>query len=250
MTGELGGKVALVTGAGRGIGGAVATLFAEQGAHVAAVDVCDVHGDRSVRGYRADVTDAKAVERIVAQVEAELGPIEILVNVAGILRVAEVVDTTDEDWRAVFAVNTDGVFHMSRAVARRMRPRRRGVVVTVGSNAAGVPRIGMAAYAASKAATVMFTRCLGLELASYGIRCNVVSPGSTDTGMLRGMWADADGERLVIDGSQRAFRVGIPLGRIAEPVDVAEAVLFLASERARHITMQHLYVDGGASLHA
>jgi 2,3-dihydro-2,3-dihydroxybenzoate dehydrogenase len=106
----------------------------------------------------------------------------------------------------------------------------------------------MAAYAASKAAAVMFTKCLGLELAGDGIRCNVVAPGSTDTPMLRGMWADGDGAATVLAGSPGAYRVGVPLGRIGAAEDVADAVLFLASDLARHITMHDLYVDGGAAL--
>jgi 2,3-dihydro-2,3-dihydroxybenzoate dehydrogenase len=108
----------------------------------------------------------------------------------------------------------------------------------------------MAAYAASKAATAQFTRCLGLELSRYGIRCNVVAPGSTDTEMQRSLWTSADGASAVVAGSGEAFRVGIPLGRLAEPADIADAVLFLASDRARYITMQVLCVDGGAGLGA
>ena len=106
----------------------------------------------------------------------------------------------------------------------------------------------MAAYAASKAASTMFTKCLGLELAQHNIRCNVVSPGSTDTAMQRALWADENGAQAVIAGSPETFRVGIPLRRIASPEDVAEAVSFLVSERARHITLHDLYVDGGATL--
>ncbi|MGH3239893.1 MAG: SDR family oxidoreductase, partial [Spirillospora sp.] len=109
----------------------------------------------------------------------------------------------------------------------------------------GVPRGGMAAYAASKAAAAHLTRCLGLEMAPHGVRCNIVSPGSTDTPMLRALGAGD-----VIAGDAAAFRTGIPLGRIAAPADIAEAVLFLLSERARHITMHELYVDGGAALRA
>jgi 2,3-dihydro-2,3-dihydroxybenzoate dehydrogenase len=106
----------------------------------------------------------------------------------------------------------------------------------------------MAAYGASKAASASFTRSLGLELAPHGIRCNVVCPGSTDTEMQRALWADDDGERRTIAGDPATFKAGIPLGRIAQPEDVAEAVRFLVSDRARHITMHDLYVDGGATL--
>jgi 2,3-dihydro-2,3-dihydroxybenzoate dehydrogenase len=252
---EFDGRVALVTGAGRGIGACVARALAVRGASVAAVDALgdglDALQDEvaQVTGYIADVTDSADVNAVVERAESEQGPLDILVNVAGILRTAPVVELDDEDWAATFAVNASGVFHTCRAVARRMRQRRRGCIVTVGSNAAGVPRTHMAAYAASKAAATMFTKCLGLELARDGIRCNVVSPGSTNTAMQRD-WGGPDGARRAIDGELAAYRVGIPLGRIAEPSDIVDAVLFLVSDRARHITMHDLYVDGGATLRA
>ncbi|MEU6219987.1 2,3-dihydro-2,3-dihydroxybenzoate dehydrogenase [Streptomyces sp. NPDC047022] len=257
------GKVALVTGAGQGIGAAVARKLAEHGATVAAVDLAGdavtsvvdgllVEGAKAV-AFTSDVRDAAAVDTVVDQVERELGPIGILVNVAGVLRTGPAVGVSDDDWDTVFSVNTRGVFCVSRAVARQMGPRREGAIVTVASNAAGVPRMHMSAYAASKAASTMFTKCLGLELAGSGIRCNVVCPGSTDTRMQRTMWDEQglneqDGLRAVVAGSLPAFRAGIPLGRIARPEQIADAVAFLASDRASHITMQDLYVDGGAAL--
>jgi 2,3-dihydro-2,3-dihydroxybenzoate dehydrogenase len=106
----------------------------------------------------------------------------------------------------------------------------------------------MAAYAASKAAATSFTKTLGLELARYGIRCNVVAPGSTDTPMLTSLWADGDARRASIDGTPETYRIGIPLGRLASPDNVADAVLFLLSDRAAHITLHDLTVDGGAAL--
>lgn len=114
--------------------------------------------------------------------------------------------------------------------------------------AAGVPRAGMAAYAASKAAATMFTKSLGLEVARHGIRCNVVAPGSTDTPMLSSMWTDPSGPRRTIEGSPEDFRLGIPLGKLATPSDIAEAVAFLLSDQASHITLHALTVDGGAAL--
>ncbi|MBJ6762555.1 2,3-dihydro-2,3-dihydroxybenzoate dehydrogenase [Myxococcaceae bacterium JPH2] len=250
-------RVALVTGAAQGIGASVARALAEEG-RVAALDR---NAERlgatarelrarglDVTGFPVDVSDRASVDAAVDRVERELGPIAVLANVAGILRVSPALSITDEDWAATFAVNTQGVFHVSRAVAQRMVPRRAGCIVTVASNASGVPRIGMAAYSASKAASAMFTKCLGLELAPHGIRCNVVSPGSTDTAMQRALWPDEQGGQAVIAGSLEAFRLGIPLGRIASPDDIAEAVRFLASDRARHITLHDLCVDGGATL--
>ena len=251
----LAGKTALVTGAGQGIGRAVARALAADGVRVAATDrtgegVEQLAGEHpGILPLVADVTDADRVEAAVDVAERSLGPLDLLVNVAGVLHMGDVVDLTDDAWARTFAVNTTGVFHTSRAVARRMTPRRSGAIVTVSSNAAGVPRTGMSAYAASKAAATMFTKCLGLELAPYGIRCNVVAPGSTDTPMQRQLWTDGV-PSPVLDGDPATFRVGIPLGRIATPEDIADAVLFLASDQARHITMHDLYVDGGATLRA
>jgi 2,3-dihydro-2,3-dihydroxybenzoate dehydrogenase len=252
------GKVALVTGAAQGIGKTVAAALAERGALVAAVDqngegvrdlVAELRaGGHQAAAFPADVSDSAAVEAMVDQIEREVGPVEILVNVAGLLRTGPIESLSDEDWAATFAVNASGVFYVSRAVARRMAPRRSGSIVTVGSNAAGVPRMQMSAYAASKAAATMFTKCLGLEYARHNIRCNVVSPGSTDTAMQRALWADDDGAQAVIAGNLEEYRLGIPLGRLALPSDIADAVVFLVSDRARHITMHDLRVDGGATL--
>jgi 2,3-dihydro-2,3-dihydroxybenzoate dehydrogenase len=254
------GRLALVTGAAQGIGAAVVRALVREDVRVVATDlngagVRDLAAEltgagHDVHGLALDVRDPAAVTAAVREVEGSLGPIDILVNVAGVLHVGPVLETTDADWDAVFEVNATGVFRLSRAVARRMAARRRGTIVTVASNAAGVPRMNMAAYAASKAAAVHFTRCLGLELAASGIRCNVVSPGSTDTPMQRGMWTDGAGAAATVAGRPDLFKVGIPLGRIADPQDVAAAVVFLASDGARHITMHDLYVDGGATLRA
>ncbi|MFC8228946.1 2,3-dihydro-2,3-dihydroxybenzoate dehydrogenase [Streptomyces sp. NPDC057287] len=257
---ELAGRLALVTGAGRGIGEAVVHALVARGARVLATDLTPDGVAALARTYEdqvtartLDVTDSAAVEGLVAETESTLGPLDIAVNVAGILRGSPVADLSDEEWAATFAVNTHGVFHVSRSVSRRMSGRGSGSIVTVASNAAGIPRTNMAAYAASKAAAVMFTKCLGLEVASRGVRCNTVSPGSTLTDMQRGMWTAGDEEasaRGVIEGDPTTYRTGIPLGRIADPSDIADAVAFLVSDRARHITMHDLYVDGGATLRA
>jgi len=250
---------ALVTGAAGGIGAAVATALAAEGRPVALLDrsaagVGELAEKLAADGHEtcalaADVTDPRAVWAAVATAEEVLGPLGVLVNGAGALVSGALLDLDLDEWSRAFAVNTDGVFHVSRAVGRRMRERREGSIVTITSNSAGVPRAGIGAYASAKAAATMFTRCLGLELAPAGVRCNIVCPGSTDTPMLRELLGDADLD-AVVAGDPAAFKVGIPLGRVADPADVAEAVVFLASPKARHITMQALYVDGGATLRA
>lgn len=257
MTIDFTGRIAMVSGGASGIGFAVASALAAAGARVA---LLDWQGDAAhdaarqiaessdrVRAFEVDVRVAAQVDRAVECVEAEWGPIDLGVSVAGVLTTGLITDTSDEAWARVLDVNASGAFFFLRALARRMTPRRRGSLVTVGSNAATTPRHGMAAYAASKAAATMMTKCLGLELAPHGIRCNVVAPGSTRTPMQEAMWAHGIGRTAVIEGSLELFRTGIPLGKIAEPDEVAAAVLFLLSDRASHITMAELYVDGGAT---
>jgi 2,3-dihydro-2,3-dihydroxybenzoate dehydrogenase len=255
-----GESVALVTGAARGIGLAVSRALARQGMRVAALDRDEMALRESVAAQRAeplevfgfpvDLADSRAVEQTVASVESSLGPIVTLVSVAGILRVGSVCDFSDQDWNDTFASNVSGAFYLCRSVARRMLRRRAGTIVAVGSNAAAVARVNMAAYAASKAALRSFIQCLGLELSESGIRCNLVSPGSTDTDMQRALWSDTQGAPEIIAGNADTYRAAIPLRRMANAEDVADAVLFLSSERARHITLHDLRVDGGATLGA
>lgn len=241
-------KTVLVTGAASGIGRAVAELLAGEGARVLAWDR-DVAGLDALRGVlrqQVDVTRPDDVERAL---DAASGRIDGLVNAAGALvegRLTE-PELTLEDLRRAFAINLEAVWLVSRAVARRMRRAGQGAIVTVSSNAAATPRLGLGPYCASKAAASMLTRCLGLELAELGIRCNVVSPGSTATPMLEKMLRGEGAARL-IEGDTRRFRLGIPLRRIAQARDVAEAVVFLLSEKSRHITLHDLRVDGGATL--
>lgn len=258
MDQQLDPRVVIVTGAAGGIGVEIARTLAGRGLAVAAVDrdagrlteaVEKMTADGlPVTAFPSDVSGAAEAEAVVTAVEDTLGPVEFLVNAAGVLRLGEVSSYRAEDWHDTFAVNATGVFLMSRAGVRRMIERRRGAIVTVASNAARVPRTEMAAYAASKAAATMFTKSLGLEVARYGVRCNIVAPGSTDTPMLTSMWTDDSGRRGTVEGRPEAFRVGIPLGRIATPQHIADAVDFLLSERAAHITLQELTVDGGAGL--
>jgi len=251
-------RCALVTGAARGIGEAVVRRLIGEGAFVFGVDR---NGDRleslsaelnatrrTMQAVTVDIADAAAVEGAIERIEAER-PIDLLVNAAGVLHGAAFEATTPELWLATFAVNAHGTFFVSRAVTRRMAARRVGSVVTVASNAGSTPRVGMSAYCASKAAAAMLTRCMGLELARSGVRCNVVSPGSTDTPMLRAI-AEGPEERarLLIEGDLGRHRLGIPLGRIASPDDIAAGVAFLLSEEAKHVTMHELLIDGGATL--
>ncbi|HDR7915960.1 TPA: 2,3-dihydro-2,3-dihydroxybenzoate dehydrogenase [Bacillus wiedmannii] len=256
--GEFDGKIVLVTGAAQGIGSVVAKMFLARGATVIAVDQ-NAEGlnmflnhyalnENRIKTFHLDVSDSAAVEEVVERIENDIAPIDILVNVAGVLRMGAIHSLSDEEWNKTFSVNSTGVFYMCRAVSKYMMQRKSGAIVTVGSNAANTPRMEMAAYAASKAATTMFMKCLGLELAAYNIRCNLVSPGSTETEMQRLLWADENGAENIIAGSQNTYRLGIPLQKIAQPSEIAEAVLFLASDKASHITMHNLCVDGGATL--
>lgn len=248
----------LVTGAAGGIGGAVVEALLAAGGRVVACDI-DPSGlaalqERSssagdaLRLEPMDVTDAVQVEEVIARTEATWGPLHGAVHAAGILEVDRVDATSPAAWARVMTVNATGTFLVAQALVRRMTRRGRGSLVVVGSNAGAVPRVGMGAYAASKAAAAHLVRCLALEAAPHGVRCNVVAPGSTRTPMQERFQQAPGGEARILAGSLEEFRTGIPLGRIAEPSDVAAAVLFLLSDEARHITLAELYVDGGASL--
>lgn len=255
---NLKGKIALVTGAAQGIGAAVVQSLVESGVTVVAVDRNEellykmkkkLNAENNcIIVFKADVSNRKSIDKIVEDVESTIGPINILVNVAGVLRMGSVESLSDEDWHTTFNVNTSGVFYVCRAVIKYMKHRREGVIVTVGSNAANVPRMGMSAYAASKAAVTSFTKTMALELAEYNIRCNIVSPGSTETEMQRAMWNDESDIDMVINGSLEKYKIGIPLKKLAAPSDIAEAVLFLVSDCSSHITMHNMCIDGGATL--
>jgi len=258
----------LVTGAANGIGAALAQALLAQGARVIAVDQ-DAAGLQALRAgvgasafasegasegtaqlftAEVDISDAAAVNAAVAQGESALGPIDKLACVAGILQMGKIADLTDDQWSRTFAVNVNGTFNVCRAVAQGMIARKRGAIVNVSSNAATTPRASMGAYAASKAAVTQMTRCLGLELAEHGIRCNIVSPGSTNTEMQRAMWRTGSSAEMVIEGSLAGYRLGIPLRKIARADEIVDSILFLLSDRASHITLHDLRVDGGATL--
>ncbi|PWF23773.1 2,3-dihydro-2,3-dihydroxybenzoate dehydrogenase [Corticimicrobacter populi] len=257
---EFFGRHVLVTGAASGIGRALSLRLLALGARVSALDLdtsalaglawdADGIGEPDALCLQSvDVGDAAAVETAIAAAEQQHGPVQYLSCVAGVLQMGRIVDLTDAQWLRVFNINTTGVFNVCRRVARSMIEQGRGAIVNVSSNAAGTPRAGMGAYAASKAAVTQMSACLALELAPHGIRVNVVSPGSTDTEMQRAMWRQGSSLDTVLQGDAAQFRLGIPLGKIATPDDIADAILFLLSKRAGHITLHDLRVDGGATL--
>lgn len=240
-------RIAVVTGASGGIGQAVVAGLTDSGHRVVGLDIATGDTERADEVRTVDVTDAAAFAAAIDAIEDEFGPVEVLVNGAGVLSHRPTLELTSEEWHRTFAVNTTGVFVASTEVARRMVPRGRGSIVTIASNAGRAPRHSMAAYGASKAAAAQFTQSLGLELGEHGIRCNVVSPGTTRTEMTAMMLADPAAEQRLLEGDLPTFKAGIPLGRIADPQDIAAAVVWLVSDAARHVTMHDLVVDGGAT---
>ncbi len=254
MYSEFNRKVAVVSGAAQGIGRAIADRLLSVGTRVVSLD--RVYNNNEIETtppcseyqLRLDVSDGEQVKHVVASIENNLGPIDYLVNVAGILRPGLLTDLSNKDWQETFAVNTTGAFNLCCAVTKYMIERQRGSLVAISSNAASVPRVAMGSYAASKAATTQFMKCLGLELAQYNIRCNIVSPGSTDTSMQQQLCKNTKDIERVITGSLEKYRLGIPLGAIASPQTIANSVIFLLSDQANHITMEDMVVDGGATL--
>lgn len=245
----------LVTGAAGGIGAAVARRVAAPERVVALVDrdaerLGRLEAELTSLGCRAralpaDVADPEAMAAAFDEVAAH-GPLAGVVSAAGILEPGG-LEVDADSWQRHLAVNAGGVLHCLQGAAQHVADG--GAVVVIGSNAARVPRTRMIAYAASKAAAAAATRAAGLELAPRGIRCNVVEPGSTDTAMQRDLWSDPEeGRRTAVAGDPASYRLGIPLGRIAQPDDVAAVAAFLLSSDARHVTLQQIYVDGGASL--
>jgi NAD(P)-dependent dehydrogenase (short-subunit alcohol dehydrogenase family) len=245
------GKVALITGASRGIGVDIARVLAEQGMRVAVVarsaHVEQVAADLAAAGHAAigfpaDVSRKDEVEAMVARVERELGPLWLLVNNAGVLRTGPTVDMAEEDWDAVFAVDAKGVFLCSQAAIRRMLPRQAGRIVNVASIAGQIVRVAQIAYCSAKAAVIHFSRCLAVEMAPHGITVNCLCPGMTWTEMLG---ASAAARGLDLD----AMIALIPAGHMADPVDHAHLVAYFAGDEARHVTGQVVSVDGGQSLY-
>jgi 3-oxoacyl-[acyl-carrier protein] reductase len=243
---DLSGKVALVTGASRGIGAAVALRLASHGAAVAvnyagSADAAQAVVDRIVSAggravaLQADVGDSGAASGLVEITIAELGGLDVVVNNAGITRDGLLMRMSDADWSAVIDTNLTGVFNVTRAATRHLMKQRSGSIVNITSVVGLVGNAGQANYAAAKAGVIGLTKSVARELASRGVRANAVAPGFIDTDMTASL----------PDTVRAALLSQIALGCFGAPEDVANAVAFLASDDARYITGQTLAVDGG-----
>lgn len=241
---ELEGKTALVTGGASGIGRAIVLAFAAQGARVAVCDI-DAAGAEAAAAEAGglavamDVTDTASVRAGVERALGGLGGLDVLVNAAGWDRIMPFVQTDETHWDRVIGLNYRGVLAVTHAVLPHMIERGSGAVVNVASEAGRAGSSGEAVYSGTKAAVIAFTKATAREVARHDIRMNCVLPGLTDTPLLRGMIAD--GNEKLIDAIVKAT----PLRRLARPEEVAEAVLFLASERASFTTGETLSVGGG-----
>ncbi|EAA1839829.1 2,3-dihydro-2,3-dihydroxybenzoate dehydrogenase EntA [Salmonella enterica subsp. enterica] len=243
-------KTVWVTGAGKGIGYATALAFVDAGARVIGFDREFTQENYPFATEVMDVADAAQVAQVCQRVLQKTPRLDVLVNAAGILRIGATDALSVDDWQQTFAVNVGGAFNLFSQTMAQFRRQQGGAIVTVASDAAHTPRIGMSAYGASKAALKSLALTVGLELAGCGVRCNVVSPGSTDTDMQRTLWVSEDAEQQRIRGFGEQFKLGIPLGKIARPQEIANTILFLASDLASHITLQDIVVDGGSTLGA
>ncbi|HEX5385423.1 MAG TPA: 3-oxoacyl-[acyl-carrier-protein] reductase [Gemmatimonadales bacterium] len=242
---DLGGKVALITGGTRGIGRSIAEELHAAGARVALTgrDLARAEAAAAVlgegaAGFACEVTDAAQVDAVVAAAERALGPLDIVVNNAGITRDQLLLRMSEDEWDSVLDTNLKGAFLVTKAATRGMLKRRAGRVVNVSSIVGLMGNKGQANYAASKAGLVGFTRSVAREYASRNILVNCVAPGFIETDMTDALPVEAK-ESLLQD---------IPLGRLGRPEDIAGAVLFLVSDLARYITGQVLIVDGGMAM--
>ena len=243
MTNVLAGEIALVTGASRGIGAAIADLLAAQGATVIGTATSDA-GAQAIgarlqgaggHGRVLNVTDAAAVETLIDAIGKEFGAISILVNNAGITRDNLLMRMKEEDWQAILDTNLSSVFRTSKAVMRGMMKARKGRIINIASVIGVTGNAGQANYAAAKAGIIAFSKSLAKEIGSRGVTVNVVAPGFIATDMTRDLPEDA----------KQALMGQIALGRLGEPADIAHAVAFLAGPAASYITGETLHVNGG-----
>jgi NAD(P)-dependent dehydrogenase (short-subunit alcohol dehydrogenase family) len=251
MTYNLQGRTALITGAGRGIGKTIAYTLAQHGMKVGLNDANSVLLEETVKAFTvvgltalalpADVSNVAAVTAMTDRVEAELGPLWLLVNNAGIFNAGPTVELSEAAWDQAFDVDAKGVFLCSQAALRKMLPRQQGRIVNIGSIAGQIVRTAQIAYCSAKAAVIHFSRCLAVEVAAQGITVNCLCPGMTWTDMLQ---TSARERGLDLD----AMVATIPAGRMAEETDHANLVAYFASDEARHVTGQVVTVDGAQSL--
>jgi D-threitol dehydrogenase (NAD+) len=236
---ELGGKVAVVTGAASGIGAEVARVLAGAGARVAGADLSSSMPEQCASAHRVDVADPESAQACIAEVTERHGRLDILVNSAGIARLAPARDTSLEDWRRTLDVNLTGTFLMSQAAGRYMTDHDGGRIINLASQAASVGLDQHVAYCASKAGVNGMTRVLALEWGPFGVTVNSVSPTVVLTELGRAAWDNPRGE---------AHRAEIPTGRFAEPNEIAASVLYLASDEAAMVNGAELRVDGGFTI--
>jgi 3-oxoacyl-[acyl-carrier protein] reductase len=238
------GQVALVTGASRGIGAAIAQELAALGLKVIGTATTDEGAARisaalaaypGCRGANLNVTDAAAIEKTIDAILAEHGGLQVLVNNAGITRDMLAMRLKDEDWDAVLDTNLKAVFRMSRAVIRPMMKQRYGRIISITSVVGASGNPGQANYAAAKAGVAGMTRALARELGSRNITVNCVAPGFIETDMTAAL----------PEAQQKALLTQIPLGHLGKPADIAHAVAYLASPQAAYVTGQELHVNGG-----
>jgi 3-oxoacyl-[acyl-carrier protein] reductase len=237
------GQVALVTGASRGIGAAIAQELAQRGAMVIGTATTDDGAGRITqalqaqggRGVRLDVNDVASAEAVIEDIAKQHGGLQVLVNNAGITRDMLAMRLKDEDWDAVIDTNLKAVFRMSRAVMRTMMKQRYGRIVNITSVVGASGNPGQANYAAAKAGVAGMTRALARELGSRGITVNCVAPGFIETDMTAALPEE----------QQKALLGQIPLGQLGKPADIAHAVAYLASREAGYVTGQELHVNGG-----
>jgi len=246
------GKRVIVTGGASGIGKATVERFLEEGAKVAIIDVSERNGAAVAAELRAkghdpllitgDVTSPKDVKRMIAKVLEEFGGIDVLFNNAGILVEGTIEEVSEEGWDRIMGVNVKGPFLMSKEVVPVMLKQGKGVIVNNASCSGLVGDRNAIAYNASKGAVVLMTKCLALDYAEKGIRANCVCPGEIDTPMFR---QEAQARNMPVEEYRKVLCEYHPIGRLGVPVEVANAVLFLASDEASFITGTALSVDGG-----